>query len=300
MDKSSQIHNHTDRANFPCPLHFCMATLACGPPKESEAFRGILTRWLKLCNRVHHYCILCIYHCSTAWPSCDLPVHQWCFTDSYFPNGQGPLPNRQFDWRDRRVITAFLEYIAAYSSTSALTCTFHNHCIMGTPLDDGRDLFARIGLANLKESHVNGIWNHILSRFFPYPQFAILPEHWTDTRKPGGSRVDLVVWDINKNAPVFVYEGKGDVEDLRFKPDVLDDIISAGLTHNLNQIRRYLTTLPQRQGMSSNALITIELTKARPNFIRCPCTRDAVHYHELRWRSISSSRKGESPPGRKL
>ncbi|OAL06436.1 hypothetical protein IQ06DRAFT_16 [Phaeosphaeriaceae sp. SRC1lsM3a] len=122
-----------------------------------------------------------------------------------------------------------------------------------TPLGDANDAFEHLGIDNLSESLVNGIWNHVLSQLFPFPDFLILPEHWTDSRRPGGSRVDLVVYRMRDMGPVFVYEGKGDVEDLSLKEpsQALDVIISAGLQKNLAQIQRYLRTLRRSQGESS-------------------------------------------------
>lgn len=165
-----------------------------------------------------------------------------------------------------------------------------------TPLGDANDAFEHLGIDNLSESLVNGIWNHVLSQLFPFPDFLILPEHWTDSRRPGGSRVDLVVYRMRDMGPVFVYEGKGDVEDLSLKEpsQALDVIISAGLQKNLAQIQRYLRTLRRSQGMCgaytahliAAALHGLLTWNFRRILVRRFGSGNAVHHHEVRRRTI--------------
>jgi len=119
-------------------------------------------------------------------------------------------------------------------------------------------LLRQHGTANAsRESLVNGIWGRVLGRLFPAPKYIIAPEHWTDRRRPGGSRVDFVVWDTQNQRPVFVYEGKGGTEKLTFRDsaDGLDDILAGGLKANLEQIQRYLATLTRTSGMSTQATV---------------------------------------------
>lgn len=77
-----------------------------------------------------------------------------------------------------------------------------------------------------KESQVNGVWAGILSIYFPFPEFIIAPEHWTEV---GVSRGDLIVIHCDSGKTVFTFEGK--------KEGINDSQWTAGTA----QIQKYLS-----------------------------------------------------------
>lgn len=58
-----------------------------------------------------------------------------------------------------------------------------------------------------RESFINGVCNHVLSQYFPLPRYTIAPEYRVE-KNDIKYRVDLVVFCVKTNDPVFIYEGK--------------------------------------------------------------------------------------------
>ncbi|KAJ5693187.1 hypothetical protein N7462_002610 [Penicillium macrosclerotiorum] len=88
------------------------------------------------------------------------------------------------------------------------------------------------GQHKITEAHVNGIWNGVLQAYFPFPTFTVAPEFWTTQAGRGGSRVDLVVYRVSDGRPVFVFEGKREMNIQSVK--------------NWKQMARYLRSLHKR------------------------------------------------------
>ena len=67
------------------------------------------------------------------------------------------------------------------------------------------------------EDMKNGIWNSILSSFFPYPDFLVIPD-WS----LGAGKIDLAVMSMFDKAVVLLYKGKKQGGDLKEMASALD------------------------------------------------------------------------------
>lgn len=96
------------------------------------------------------------------------------------------------------------------------------------------------------EAVVNGYWNQILTQSFPFPEYIICPEYWTQ-RGAGGSRPDLVVIKRSNGQVVLVYEGKkaGANPVSQFNAGAM----RAGTIANLDQVKKYLESMTGKRGV---------------------------------------------------